>query len=156
MKIAVGNDHAGMVLKAELLELLRSAGHQVLDFGTNTSEAVDYPDFISKAAEAVARGEADRGIVIGGSGNGEAISANKVPGVRCALCHDVTTARLSRMHNDANVLSMGSRIVGSQVWQDVVTTWLETDFTGEDRHKRRIEKIHAQEERYGSRLTDDG
>src|SRR4051794_547338 len=101
MKIAVGNDHAGMVLKAELLELLRAKGHDALDFGTNSADPVDYPDFIRPAAEAVARGEADRGIVVGGSGNGEAIAANKVPGVRCALCHDVTTARLSRLHNDA-------------------------------------------------------
>ncbi len=153
MKIAVGNDHAGMVLKEQLLALLRERGHEVLDFGTNANDSVDYPDFIAPAAEAVARGEADRGIVIGGSGNGEAISANKVPGVRCALCHDVTTARLARQHNDANVLSMGARIVGAQVWQDVVLTWLETEFSGDARHGRRIEKIHEQEERYGSRLS---
>jgi ribose 5-phosphate isomerase B len=152
MKIALGNDHAGTVLKAELLELLRAKGHEILDFGTNTADPVDYPDFIRPAAEAVARGDADRGIVIGGSGNGEAMAANKVPGARSALCHDVTTARLSRLHNDANLLSMGARIVGSQVWQDVVTAWLETEFSGDERHARRIEKIRQMESEYGSRL----
>jgi ribose 5-phosphate isomerase B len=106
---------------------------------------VDYPDFIRPVSQAISSGEAERGIVIGGSGNGEAIVANKVRGIRCALCHDVTTARLARDHNDSNVLSLGARIVGSAVARDIVTTWLNTPFSHDDRHARRIRKIHDHE-----------
>ena len=142
MKIAVASDHAGYRLKEELKLLLRELGHEVRDFGTNSEDPVDYPDLIVPAAEAVARGECDRGIVLGGSGNGEAMVANKVPGVRCALCHDVTTARLARAHNDSNVLSLGQRIVGSEVARDIVRTWLDTPFEG-GRHEQRVQKIAA-------------
>jgi ribose 5-phosphate isomerase B len=142
MKIAVASDHAGYRLKEELKLLLRELGHEVRDFGTHSEDPVDYPDLIVLAAEAVARGECERGIVLGGSGNGEAMVANKVPGVRCALCHDVTTARLARAHNDSNVLSLGQRIVGSEVARDVVRTWLETPFEG-GRHEQRVQKIAA-------------
>lgn len=142
MKIAVASDHAGFRLKEELKVLLRELGHEVQDFGTGSEDPVDYPDLIVQAADAVARGECERGIVLGGSGNGEAMVANKVAGVRCALCHDVTTARLARAHNDSNVLSLGQRIVGGEVARDIVRTWLETGFEG-GRHARRVEKIAA-------------
>ncbi len=145
MKVSIGTDHAGLNLKNSIVELLRELGHEVVDCGTFTADSVDYPDFVRPAAEAVSRGEADRGIVLGGSGNGEAMVANKVPGIRCALCHDVTTARLSREHNDANVLSLGARILGSDVARDIVVTWLNTPFPGDERHARRIRKIHDAE-----------
>jgi len=145
VKVSIGTDHAAFDLKNSIVELLRELGHEVVDCGTYSADSVDYPDFVRPAAEAVSRGEADRGIVLGGSGNGEAMVANKVPGIRCALCHDVTTARLSREHNDANVLSLGSRILGSEVARDIVTTWLNTPFSGEERHARRIRKIHESE-----------
>jgi ribose 5-phosphate isomerase B len=144
MRIAVASDHAGFRLKEELKPLLRELGHEVRDFGTHSEDPVDYPDLIVPAAEAVARGECERGIVLGGSGNGEAIAANKVRGVRCALCHDVTTARLARAHNDSNVLALGQRIVGSEVAKDIVRSWLETPFEG-GRHARRVAKIAALE-----------
>ena len=142
MKIAVASDHAGYRLKEEIKLLLRELGHEVRDFGTHSEDPVDYPDLIVLAAEAVARAECERGIVLGGSGNGEAMVANKVPGVRCALCHDVTTARLARAHNDSNVLSLGQRIVGSEVARDIVRTWLDTPFEG-GRHEQRVQKIAA-------------
>lgn len=137
MRVAIGSDHAGFVYKTALIELLRELGHEVKDFGTNSEASVDYPDYIRPVAEAVARGEYDRGIVLGGSGNGEQIAANKVKGVRCALCLDVTSARLARQHNDANVLSIGERMIGLEVARDVVKTFLSTDFEG-GRHARRI------------------
>src|SRR5207245_1842464 len=119
-------------------------GHEVRDFGTHSGDPVDYPDFIAPAAEAVSRGECEQGIVLGGSGNGEAMVANKIPGIRCALCHDVTTARLARAHNNANILALGQRIVGSEVARDVVRAWLETPFDG-GRHDRRLKKLAAVE-----------
>ncbi len=140
MKIAVASDHAGFRLKEELKLLLRELGHEVRDFGTHSSDPVDYPDFIAPAAGAVSRGDCERGIVLGGSGNGEAMVANKVPGIRCALCHDVTTARLARAHNDANMLALGERVTGTQVVKDIVRVWLDTPFEG-GRHQRRLEKM---------------
>ncbi|HLF72662.1 MAG TPA: ribose 5-phosphate isomerase B [Dehalococcoidia bacterium] len=137
MRVAIGSDHAGFVYKTALIELLRELGHEVKDFGTNSEASVDYPAYIRPVAEAVARGEHDRGIVLGGSGNGEQMAANKVKGVRCALCWDVTSARLARQHNDANVLSIGERMIGIEVARDVVKTFLSTDFEG-GRHARRI------------------
>ncbi len=147
MTISIGCDHAGFPLKPLVVRLLEQLGHTVIDLGTDSSAQVDYPDYVIPAAEAVARGAADRAIVIGGSGNGEAMAANKIPGIRAALCHDVTTARLSRLHNDANVLSLGARIVGEQVVKDIVAAWLETEFSGEERHARRIEKMRTYEQR---------
>ncbi len=144
MRIAVGGDHAGVILKAEVARLLNELGHQVRDVGTNTVEPVDYPDFCIAVAELVSRGEVDRGIIFGGTGNGEAIAANKVLGIRCAVCHDVTTARLARSHNDANMLSLGARIVGLEVAKEIVRTWLTTPFEG-GRHIPRIEKISRYE-----------
>lgn len=144
MRVALGGDHAGVILKADIARLLLELGHEVRDFGTNSPQPVDYPDFCIPVAEAVARGEAERGIIFGGTGNGEAISANKVIGIRCAVVHDVTTSRLARSHNDANMISLGARIVGSEVAKEIVRTFLSTPFEG-GRHIPRIDKIHQYE-----------
>jgi ribose 5-phosphate isomerase B len=140
LRIAIGSDHAGFQFKAILIDLMRGLGHEVEDFGTHSEEPVDYPDHVRPVAQAVARGEYDRGVVLGGSGNGEAIVANKVKGVRCALCWDVTTARLARQHNDANVVSLGQRVVSLEAAKDLLAVFLSTEFEG-GRHVRRIEKI---------------
>ncbi len=137
MKIALGSDHAGFRYKEKIKQLLQSLGHEVEDFGTHSEDPVDYPKFIRPAAEAVARGECERGIVLGGSGNGEAMAANKVRGVRCALCWNEETARLSRQHNDANVLSLGERVLSEEDALQIVRVWLTTDFEG-GRHTARI------------------
>src|SRR5215218_6125872 len=142
MKIALGSDHAGFLYKEKIKDLLRGLGHEVLDFGTTNKEPVDYPLFIRPAAEAVARGECERGIVFGGSGNGEAMVANKVHGVRCALCWSEESARLSRQHNDANVLSIGERLIPEDLVLNIVRIWLETGFDG-DRHERRVAMLNA-------------
>ncbi len=153
MKIALASDHAGYQLKEMAKGWLNEMGHDCVDFGCSDETMVDYPDFIIPATEAVARGEAERAIVFGGSGNGEAIAANKVPGIRAVLCHDVTTARLGRAHNDANVLSLGARITGTEVAKEIVTAWLNTEFDG-GRHKQRLAKIRAYEDQMsGSKLT---
>lgn len=143
MKIALASDHAGFEYKQAILEWLTSRGHEVRDFGTFSNERVDYPDFIRPAAEAVARGECERGIVLGGSGNGEAIAANKVRGVRCALCWSEDTARLSREHNDANVISIGQRTISRELALRLVEIWLATPFEG-GRHVARIRKIEGE------------
>src|ERR1700731_3235890 len=124
MKISLGSDHAGFRYKDEVKQLLESLGHAPKDFGTFSEDPGDEPDFIRPAAEAVARGECERGIVFGGSGNGEAMAANKVRGVRCALCWNEETARLSRQHNDANVLSVGQRVIPEEVAMKIVKGWL--------------------------------
>ena len=142
MKIALGTDHAGFRLKEKVKALLESLGHEVVDFGTFSEEAVDYPVFVRPAAEAVARGECDRAVVFGGSGNGEAMTANKVRGVRCALCWSEESARLSRQHNDANALSLGQRLVPEELALAIVRVWLTTDFEG-GRHARRIAQLDA-------------
>ena len=140
MRIALASDHAGFEYKERIAALLRELGHEVQDFGTHSAESVDYPRFIRPAAEAVARGDADRGIVLGGSGNGEAIVANKVRGIRCALCWSEESARLSRQHNDANICSLGQRLIPVETALAIVRVWLETPFEG-GRHARRIEQI---------------
>ena len=140
MKIALGTDHAGYQRKEQVKQLLESLGHEVLDCGTFSDEAVDYPKFIRPAAEAVARGECERAIVFGGSGNGEAMAANKVRGIRCALCWNEEVARLSRQHNDANVLSLGERVIPEETALAVVRVWLTTEFEG-GRHARRIAQL---------------
>jgi ribose 5-phosphate isomerase B len=142
MRIAIGSDHAGVAYKAMLAAYIREMGHDVRDFGAATEDPVDYPDYIRPVAEAVARGEYDRGIVLGGSGNGEAIVANKVRGIRCALCWDATTARLARQHNDANIVSIGQRVVGAETARDITRIFLTTDFDG-GRHAKRIAKIET-------------
>jgi ribose 5-phosphate isomerase B len=140
MRIGIGSDHAGYAYKEMLITVLRSRGHEVVDFGTDSPAPVDYPKYIRPVALAVAAGECERGIVLGGSGNGEAIVANRVKGVRCALCWNVESARLGRMHNDANVISIGGRMVSREDAVAIVDTWLTTAFEG-GRHVRRIEMI---------------
>jgi ribose 5-phosphate isomerase B len=140
MKIGIGSDHAGFQYKEKIKEFLQKLGHQARDFGTFSETPVDYPVFIRPVAEAVARGEVERGIVLGGSGNGEAIVANRVKGVRCAVCWNVESARLARLHNDANVISLGERMVDLVTALQIVKTWLNTPFEG-GRHQRRIEEI---------------
>jgi ribose 5-phosphate isomerase B len=140
MLIAIASDHAGFHHKVAIIEFLKSLGHQVRDFGTTSDESCDYPLFIRPAAEAVARGDCERGIVLGGSGNGEAIVANRVKGVRCAYCFSIETARLGRQHNNANVISIGERVVPLPLALEIVRTWLDTAFEG-GRHARRIAMI---------------
>src|SRR3982751_4770110 len=142
MRIAVASDHAGFKYKTLLSRHLHELGHEVKDFGTFSTERVDYPDFIRPAAEAVARGECERGIVFGGSGNGEAMAANKVHLVRCALCWNEETARLSRQHNDANVLSIGQRMIPEDLALKIVRVWLDTPFEG-GRHEKRVAQLNA-------------
>ena len=142
MKISLGTDHAGFRYKEKVRELLESLGHEVRDCGTFDEKPVDYPLFIRPAAEAVARGECERGVVFGGSGNGEAMAANKVKGVRCALCWNEESARLSRQHNDANVLSLGQRMIPLELALQIVRIWLETPFEG-GRHQPRVEELNA-------------
>lgn len=147
MKIAIAADHAGYPLKAELVPWLTEAGHEVMDLGTDSTESTDYPPLCAAAGRAVIRGDAAIGIVLGGSGQGEQIAANKVRGVRAALCHDVWLARMARLHNDANVLSMGARVVAPAMAKEIVTVFLETGFEGQ-RHVGRIRQlleIEAQE-----------
>jgi ribose 5-phosphate isomerase B len=140
MRIAIGADHAGFALKEHLKTTLATLGHHVDDHGTHSDASVDYPPICAAVGRAVVEGRADRGIVLGGSGQGEQIAANKVRGVRAALCNDLYTARLSRQHNDANVLSMGGRIVAFGLADDIVTLWLETPFDG-GRHQKRLDQI---------------
>jgi ribose 5-phosphate isomerase B len=140
LRIAIGSDHAGFAYKEGIKEFLMEEGHQVQDLGAYSEEPVDYPIYIRPVAEAVARGEYDRGIVLGGSGNGEAIVANRVRGVRCTLCWNVESARLAREHNDSNVLSLGQRLLSLDMALEIVDVWLKTGFDG-GRHARRIEQI---------------
>jgi ribose 5-phosphate isomerase B len=142
MKIAIASDHAGFLYKEAIKESLARAGHDVRDFGTNSTASVDYPDFIRPAAEAVASGECERGIVLGGSGNGEAMVANKVHGVRCGLVWNEESAKLTRQHNDANVLSIGERMMPKELALKLVDIFLETPFEG-GRHIARVEKIES-------------
>jgi ribose 5-phosphate isomerase B len=140
MRIALGSDHAGFPLKQDIKAFLIEEGHEVTDHGTDSTEPVDYPAFCAAAARAVISGEADRAIVLGGSGQGEQIVANKIDGVRAALCHDLYLAELSRRHNDANVLGMGARVVASAYARQIVRVWLATPFEG-GRHVPRLEQI---------------
>jgi ribose 5-phosphate isomerase B len=140
MRIAVASDHAGFELKQDLVAFLRDEGHDVEDHGTTSTDPVDYPDLCAAAARAVVEGRADRAIVLGGSGQGEQIVANKIRGTRAALCNDLHLAELSRRHNDANVLAMGGRIVAPALAREIVSTWLTTPFDG-GRHEPRVEQI---------------
>lgn len=142
MRIAIGSDHAGFLLKEHLKGTLQRLGHSVDDHGTTSDDPVDYPPICIAVARAVVGGFAERGIVLGGSGQGEQIAANKVAGIRAALCNDLYTARLSREHNDANVLSIGARVVGTGLADEIVALWLRTGFEG-GRHQRRIDQISA-------------
>lgn len=140
MKIAIGSDHAGFAYKEKIKEYLIGLGHEVKDFGTDSTESVDYPVFIRPVALAVARGDAERGIVLGGSGNGEAMAANRIKRVRCAVCWNPDSARLARQHNDANVISLGERMMTEAEALNLVRIWLETEFEG-GRHVRRIQML---------------
>ncbi|HOA72274.1 MAG TPA: ribose 5-phosphate isomerase B [Phycisphaerae bacterium] len=140
MRIAIGSDHAGFDYKESIRALLERLGHEVIDMGTYSREACDYPVFIRPVALAVAAGEVDRGIVLGGSGNGEAMAANRVKGVRCALCWDLRSARLSREHNDANIMSLGQRMISLEAALEMVELWLATPFSG-GRHAERIRML---------------
>ena len=140
MRIAMGADHAGFPLKEELKGFLETEGHQVIDVGTDSTEPVDYPAFCAAVARSVADGRAERGIVLGGSGQGEQIVANKIDGIRASLCHDLYTARLAREHNDANVLGLGARVIAPTYAKEIVRLWLATPFEG-GRHVARIEQI---------------
>src|SRR6266542_3217947 len=142
MKVAIGSDHAGFELKMHVIQTLERLGHEVDDRGTYSIEPVDYPPICAAVARRVANGAADRGIVLGGSGQGEQIAANKVHGIRAALCNDLYAARYSRLHNDANVLSMGGRVVGEALADEIVRTWFSTEFEG-GRHIARLEEIAA-------------
>ena len=144
--IAIGSDHAGFSYKEAIKGMLLSEGHTVRDFGTHSDASCDYPDFIRPVAQAVARGEYERGIVLGGSGNGEAIVANKIHGVRASVCNDLYTAEMARLHNDANVLCVGQRVMGEPVALKILRIWMTTPFEG-GRHQPRLDSIAAMEER---------
>ena len=145
MRIAIGNDHVAVEMKKEIMKLLDSMNLTYKDFGVNEAVSCDYPIYGYRAAKAVADGECDRGILICGTGIGMSIAANKVKGIRAALCHDVFSARMSREHNDANVLAMGGRVIGFGPAGEIVRVWVTTDFSHEERHQRRIDKMMALE-----------
>ena len=145
MKIAIGCDHGALALKNTLISHLESRGHTVVDFGTYTAESCDYPEYAAAAANAVAQGACDRGIVLCTTGIGVSIAANKVKGVRCALLSDPLSARMTREHNDTNMMAMGAGIVGEMLAKEIVDIWLDTPFSGGERHQRRIDKLTALE-----------
>jgi ribose 5-phosphate isomerase B len=149
MKIAIGSDHAGFGLKEDVLELLQGLNHDIVDCGTYNTESVDYPDFGEKVSKMVSAGEVERGILICGTGLGMSMVANKFPHVRAALCNDLFSAKMSRLHNDANVLVLGGRIIGKDLASEIVRTWMSTAFEGE-RHMRRLNKIKKIEETVNS------
>jgi len=148
VKIAIGADHAGVRLKDELIRFIESLGHSVEDFGCNCLDSVDYPDYALPVCERVVSGDADKGILICGTGIGMTIAANKVPGIRCALVHDLFSAKATREHNDSNVLAMGERIIGPGVAQEIIRVWLETEFSHGPRHENRVNKIKSIEDKY--------
>ena len=148
MRIAVGCDHAGFPLKAPAIDELRRLGHDVIDLGTDSTEAVDYPDFAEKVGEAVMRGEADRGLLLCGSGVGASVAANKISGVRAAVCHDTFSARQGVEDDDMNVLCLGARVIGTQLALEVIRAWQSARFSNDERHLRRLNKVKAIEARY--------
>ena len=148
MKIGIGNDHSALELKAEIVEHLRKKGHEVVDFGTNSPESCDYPVYGEAVARAVAAGEVDQGILICGTGLGISLAANKVKGIRAAVCSEPFTAKMARAHNNCNILAFGARVVGAELAKMIVGTWLDTEFeSGSDRHRRRVDMIMAIEEK---------
>ena len=147
MRIAIGCDHGALALKNALVERLTAQGHVVKDFGTYTEDSCDYPDYAAPAAQAVAAGEFEKGIVLCTTGIGVSITANKIPGIRCALLSDVTSARMTREHNDTNVMAMGAARVSQELAFQIVDTWLNTEFSHAERHQRRIDKVMALETR---------
>ena len=145
MKIAIGCDHGALALKNKVVAHLEKKGYEVQDFGTYTLDSCDYPDFAEKAAKAVASGECEKGIVLCTTGIGISIAANKVPGIRCALLHETWSAKMTREHNDTNMMAMGAAVVGELLALEIVDTWLGTEFSGEAKHQRRIDKVMALE-----------
>jgi len=150
VRVAIGADHAGYVLKESLGAQIAAAGHSVLDLGTHGEEPVDYPDYAEAVAVAVASGKADRGVLVCGSGAGASIAANKVKGVRCAVTHDTYSAHQAVEHDDANIIAVGSRVIGQNVASEVIDAFLGAQFTNEERHVRRLGKITALEDRFGA------
>jgi ribose 5-phosphate isomerase B len=150
MRIAVGADHAGFLMKQDLVSFLEGLGHAVQDLGTHSTEPVDYPDYAEAVALAVRSGEAERGVVVCGSGVGASVAANKVPGIRAGLCHDSYSAHQGVEHDDMNVIVFGSRVIGSMLARELVSAFLPAKFSGEERHRRRLDKIRAMEVRYAS------
>lgn len=146
-KISIACDHGALTLKAVVKEHLQKKGYEVADFGAYSADSCDYPDYAAAAARAVASGECEKGIVLCTTGIGVSISANKIPGIRCALLSDPWSARMTRLHNDTNMMAMGAGVVGQNLALEIVDTWLETEFSGEERHQRRIDKLMALEER---------
>ena len=145
MKISIGCDHGALALKNKLVAHLSAQGHQVLDFGTHTNASCDYPEFAAAAAKAVASGECEKGIVLCTTGIGVSISANKIDGIRCALLSDVWSAKMTRLHNNTNMMAMGAGVVGENLALEIADTWLSTEFSGDERHQRRIDKLMALE-----------
>ena len=148
MKVAVGSDHAGFLLKQDVAALLRKDGHAVVDVGTDSTEAVDYPDFAEALGQAILDGRAERGVLVCGSGVGASVAVNKLPGIRAAICHDIYSAHQGVEHDDMNVLVLGGRIVGPAVVPELVRAFVGAQFTGEERHARRLAKVKAIEKRY--------
>ncbi|MDM5201393.1 ribose 5-phosphate isomerase B [Fictibacillus enclensis] len=151
MRVAIGSDHAGVELRQEIIEMIKEMGMEVFDAGCECSTSVDYPDYAIPVAEMVARNEADRGILICGTGIGMSITANKVKGIRCALVHDLFSAKATRLHNDSNVLAMGERVIGPGLALEIAKVWLTTEYEG-GRHGRRVGKISDYEERSSERV----
>ncbi len=145
MKISIGCDHGALALKERIVTHLSRQGYEMMDFGTHTADSCDYPDFAAAAARAVADGQCERGIVLCTTGIGVSISANKIPGIRCALLSDTWTAKMTRLHNDTNMMALGAGVVGENLALEIVDTWLKTEFSGEARHQRRIDKLMALE-----------
>jgi ribose 5-phosphate isomerase B len=152
MKITIGSDHAGFALKKVLLEYLQKNGHQLNDVGTDSTAPVDYPDYAEAVARGVLQGGSERGILICGSGVGASVAANKIPGIRAAICHDSYSAHQGVEHDDMNVLVLGSRVVAEELAKDLCTNFLNARFTGEERHRRRLAKIHKIEQSYSNIL----
>lgn len=152
-KLAIGSDHAGYELKQQLIKFLKEEGHEVSDLGTHSTEPCDYPDFAEKVGLAVVKGEAELGIVVCGSGVGATVAANKIPGVRAGLCHDTFSAHQGREDDDTNVMCLGARVIGINLAQEVLSAWLNTRFSGIDRHVRRVNKIKALEEKYSGAVS---
>lgn len=145
MKISIGCDHGALALKNKVVSHLQSRGYEVVDFGTHTADSCDYTDFAAAAARAVASGECEKGVVLCTSGIGVSITANKIDGVRCALLSDILSAKMTRLHNDTNMMAMGAGVVGENLALEILNTWLDTEFSGDERHQRRIDKLMALE-----------
>jgi RpiB/LacA/LacB family sugar-phosphate isomerase len=150
MRIVIGSDHAGFPLKEDLRAYIRQLGHQVVDVGTYSTEAVDYPDYAEALSKTLLDSQAERGVLICGSGVGASVAANKLPGIRAGLCHDTYSAHQGVEHDDMNVLVLGGRVIGPELARELVTAYLGATFTGEERHQRRLQKVHVLEERYST------